>query len=376
MSTTLTDQHYKPRDNDGRQSPEHAAFLSCIGLGKSFGDTRVVDDVDLHLQHGECLALLGPSGCGKSTLLNMIAGILRPDAGRIVCDGETIDAPHTGTHVPMRQRRFAMVFQDFSLWPHMTVQNNVAFGLKMAGYDRRSRQQRVKQALSHVQMEPFARRYPAALSGGQQQRVAIARAIVVEPRLLLLDEPLSALDARLREELRDQLAMLMADLNITSIFVTHDQLEALTIADRVAVMHAGRIEQVGSPQQIYHAPESPFVAQFLGNANLFHCRPGQDGVQFDDGECITLPNGHMHTGTGVVRKEYITISPYQSSCQDNENAIQLKAVCQRCSFHGDHFEILAETRGNLRFRGKSAEHIEDGVLVTVTFSASQLQFLS
>jgi len=249
-------------------------FLECNDVEKRFGAHTALRGVNATLAQGECLALLGPSGCGKSTLLNIIAGLLPASAGVVRCDGVDFDDPQRGTFVPMRRRGLAMVFQDFSLWPHMTVERNVAFAPSLQKLSAAERAERVTVALRRVRMERFVDRYPEQLSGGQQQRVAMARAMAAQPRLLLLDEPLSALDAVLREELRDEIASLVRDLGVTTLFVTHDQGEALAVADRVAVMREGIIEQCGTAEQVYRRPATEFVARFVGAANV---ATGPDG---------------------------------------------------------------------------------------------------
>jgi putative spermidine/putrescine transport system ATP-binding protein len=230
---------------------------------KSFdGATRVVDRVDLVVQPGEFFALLGPSGCGKTTTLRMIAGFEEPDAGRILVGGEDI------THVPVHARDMGMIFQSYALFPHRTVAENVAFGLRMRGLDKGEIRERVAQALRQVALEGFDARRPAQLSGGQQQRVALARAIVIRPRVLLCDEPLAALDRKLRQSMQLELKGLQRELGVTTIFVTHDQEEAMTISDRIAVMNGGRIEQIGSAREVYNQPRTRFVADFIGDINV------------------------------------------------------------------------------------------------------------
>lgn len=228
------------------------------------GLTHAVDGVTLAIEPGELFFLLGPSGCGKTTLLRMIAGFIEPSAGVIRFDGRDI------TPTPANKRNTGMVFQSYALWPHMTVHENVAFGLKVRKVERGERDTKIARALEAVQMAEYADRKPTQLSGGQQQRVALARALVIEPDVLLLDEPLSNLDAKLRNELRVEIRRICKSAGITSIYVTHDQKEALSMADRIAIMRAGRVEQVGGPEELYQKPNSRFVAEFLGETNLLH----------------------------------------------------------------------------------------------------------
>ena len=238
------------------------SFLSVETLNKSYGTTTVFQDIDFAAERGEFVTLLGPSGCGKSTLLRCIAGLTAVDSGRILLDGEDI--------VPKspQKRGIAMVFQSYALFPNMTVEQNVAFGLRMQKVPAAESAQRVREALEMVELGPLAARYPHQLSGGQCQRVALARSLVTRPRLLLLDEPLSALDARIRKHLREQIRRIQQELKLTTVFVTHDQEEALTLSDRIVLMNAGRIVQSGDAETLYTAPENAFAAGFIGNYNL------------------------------------------------------------------------------------------------------------
>ena len=244
--------------------------IEALGIRKSFGNFVALDDIDLKVQDGEFLALLGPSGSGKTTLLRIIAGLDFADQGALRLDGEDI------THRSARERAIGMVFQHYALFRHMTVFENVAFGLRVKRRaERPSRaeiRERVNRLLDLVQLARLADRYPSQLSGGQRQRVALARALAIEPRFLLLDEPFGALDARVRKDLRRWLRRLHDDMKLTSIFVTHDQEEALELADRVAVMNEGRIEQIGSPTEVYENPATPFINEFIGSVNRFDCR--------------------------------------------------------------------------------------------------------
>ncbi|HEY9101041.1 sulfate ABC transporter ATP-binding protein [Chitinimonas sp.] len=262
--------------------------IEINAIAKQFGAFTALHDVNLKVETGELLALLGPSGCGKTTLLRIIAGLETPDSGQILFHGEDT----TDTHV--RERQVGFVFQHYALFRHMTVFENVAFGLRVRPRHTRPSdkeiKRRVHELLNLVQLDWLADRYPAQLSGGQRQRIALARALAVEPKVLLLDEPFGALDTKVRKELRRWLKRLHEEVHVTSVFVTHDQEEALEVADRVVVMNKGRIEQVGTPEQVYDTPATPFVYQFLGDVNLFHSRvhggfadvghaaPGGDGA--------------------------------------------------------------------------------------------------
>jgi iron(III) transport system ATP-binding protein len=253
--------------------------IALRGLTKRFGTTTAVDAVDLDIHSGELFFLLGPSGCGKTTLLRMIAGFVEPTAGTICFNKQDV------TRVPPNKRNTGMVFQSYALWPHMTVGDNVGYGLNVRKVPAGKRRERVQAALASVHMEKYAKRKPNELSGGQQQRVALARALVVEPTVLLLDEPLSNLDAKLRLEMRSEIRRICKATGITTVYVTHDQKEALSMADRMAVLQDGRTVQVGGPRELYERPTSRFVADFLGEANFLVAVVGgtQDGMVLLEG---------------------------------------------------------------------------------------------
>ena len=254
--------------------------IEIRNISKQFGAFRALNDVNLNVESGELVALLGPSGCGKTTLLRIIAGLETADAGSILFSGEDT------TDVHVRERQVGFVFQHYALFRHMTVFENVAFGLRVKPRKERPSEAQIKskvtELLKLVQLDWLADRYPPQLSGGQRQRIALARALAVEPKVLLLDEPFGALDAKVRKELRRWLRRLHDELHVTSIFVTHDQEEALEVADRVVVINKGHIEQVGSPQEVWDQPASPFVYGFLGDVNLFHGRADNGSVQLGD----------------------------------------------------------------------------------------------
>jgi thiamine transport system ATP-binding protein len=288
------------------------ARLALQGVTKRFGSVIAVKDFSLSLESGELVALVGPSGCGKTTTLRLIAGFETPDAGDIVLNGRSL------VHLPPEARHVGIVFQNYALFPHMNVFQNVAYGLKFVKHSV-SAEKRVRELLELVDLVGLERRKPAELSAGQQQRVALARALAPEPQVLLLDEPLSALDVQLRVRLRMELKRLQRQLGITTLYVTHDQEEALAIADRVAVMHQGHLEQVGLPWEVYHEPASPFVAGFIGRGNLLTGRvravkSEQVRLTLDDEQQIVLCKGplcHVKPGDRVrflVRPEKLNLS--------------------------------------------------------------------
>ncbi|KQX96652.1 MULTISPECIES: sulfate/molybdate ABC transporter ATP-binding protein [Massilia] len=279
-------------------------------IRKQFGQFTALDDVSLKFADGELTALLGPSGCGKTTLLRIIAGLEYPDAGRVLLDGDDASNRH------VRERQVGFVFQHYALFKHMTVFENVAFGLRVKPRKERPSEavirEKVKKLLELVQLDWIADRYPPQLSGGQRQRIALARALAVEPRVLLLDEPFGALDAKVRKELRRWLRQLHDELHVTSIFVTHDQEEALEVADQVVLMNKGHIEQLGTPGDVYNHPASPFVYGFLGNVNLFHGRVN-DGVLASGDATFHAPQfADVKNGEGIayVRPHDLDVERY------------------------------------------------------------------
>ena len=303
---------------------------------KLFGQVRAVDDVSLQIERGELFFLLGPSGCGKTTLLRMIAGFYYPDEGRILFDGRDT------SQVPPHARHTGMVFQNYALWPHMSVRDNLAFGLEMHRVPPTERRKRVEQALDMVQMREYGDRLPNQLSGGQQQRVAVARALVLEPDVVLLDEPLSNLDAKLRLEMRAQIKSLHERLDLTMVYVTHDQAEALSMADRLAIMRQGRISQMGAPREVYHRPHSRFVAGFIGETNLIQGRirttDAPTTVDTPAGPLISSVLGDgIHVGDEV-----------------------------HCSIRPEHLEVLKE--------GESAPNVLAGEVVQTFFLGNHEQY--
>jgi spermidine/putrescine ABC transporter ATP-binding subunit len=279
--------------------------IQFTAVSKRYGSHTALHPIGLEIRDGEFFCLLGPSGCGKSTTLNLIGGFAAPSSGEIRIRGELVN------QTPPHQRKVNTVFQSYALFPHMNVSDNVAFGLKMARVPRRECETRVAEALRLVALEPYADRYPGQLSGGQQQRVAVARALVNRPAVLLLDEPLGALDLQLRKRLQVELSQIQREIGTTFVFVTHDQGEAMTMADRIAVMNEGRIEQIGTPEEIYRRPASRFVADFIGESNFAE-------VEFVDGAVVTVrdriplaapPQADSGTRTLMVRPECVRLTP-------------------------------------------------------------------
>jgi iron(III) transport system ATP-binding protein len=319
------------------------------GLGKRFGaDVAAVRDLDLEVRHGEVLSLLGPSGCGKTTTLRLIAGFLEPDTGEIWVGERRLSGPRQA--VPPERRGMSMIFQSYAVWPHRTVTENVAYGLKFRAVSRAEVGKRVRDALALVRLEGLAERYPGELSGGQQQRVALARALVVEPEILLLDEPLSNLDAHLREEMRFEIRRLHEDLSITTLYVTHDQAEAMVTSDRIAVMRDGRIEQVGTAREIYEHPATAFVAGFIGRANLLRGRLGADGrVRVGEGLALRVENRQgVAPGTEVavsVRPHRIAVVREATAAGlPDRGANVLRGTVARVVYFGDTLDVQVTVR--------------------------------
>jgi iron(III) transport system ATP-binding protein len=332
---------------------------------KSFDQTAAVREVSITVKDGELVTFLGPSGCGKTTTLRMVAGFVRPTAGRIwigerlVCDGER------GAFVPPERRGVGMVFQSYAVWPHMTVSDNVAYPLKVKRVSRAELRRRVEETLHLIKMPDLAGRYPHQLSGGQQQRVALARALVMDPHVLLLDEPLSNLDAKLREEMRIELKALQRQTGATIIFVTHDQVEAMALADRVMVMNAGEVQQIGTPQEIYQNPASRFVADFIGVANFLPCFVDGNGLHPTTQPEAALPPPDSSTGNGrltlMVRPEDITL---------DRNRGPVAGVIDGRMYLGNAIEYVVRVGDHL-VRAKAPPRTEFGLgdRVRLTFDA-------
>jgi len=323
------------------------SLLSVQGISKHFKDTIAVDHVSFDMAEGEFLSLLGPSGCGKTTTLRIIAGLESLTEGKVFLEGRdvTYEAPF--------HRNTGMVFQNYALFPHMTIHENVAFGLRMRKFDKNRIEDKVTRALELVHLGGLGERYPHQLSGGQQQRVALARALAVEPALLLLDEPLSNLDAKLREEMRIEIKLIQREVGITTLFVTHDQEEALTMSDRVIVMERGRISEMGSPVEIYQNPTSAFVADFIGHANIFKgkvvkVQSDQTVVRSEGNlEIYTPPREGIEVGDDalvVVRQERIRLDPMENDVIRVGNCFSAELILT--NFLGPTIHYICKTSGN------------------------------
>jgi putative spermidine/putrescine transport system ATP-binding protein len=311
------------------------AYLDLTHLVKTFGANNVVKDFSLGIAKGEFVSLLGPSGCGKTTVLRMVAGFEVPTSGRIAIDGQEV------TGLRPNQRKIGMVFQAYALFPNLTVAQNVAFGLKVAGVGRDETQARVTEMLRLIGLPDKGPSYPFQLSGGQQQRVALARALAPRPRVLLLDEPLSALDAKVRVSLRNEIRAIQRDLGITTIFVTHDQEEALSISDRVVVMNGGIAEQVGTPFQVYNQPATRFVANFVGTLNTFEAEVTAPGQVSLGGVAIALPGAAGGSVGLALRPEAVHLGRAAG------REVVLPAVVREVHFMGSVIRIKAEAAGTM-----------------------------
>jgi spermidine/putrescine ABC transporter ATP-binding subunit len=365
-------------EQDSREvEQQQDTVVELSGLTKRFRDVTAVDDIDLSIADGEFLTLLGPSGCGKTTTLRMIAGFETPTEGVVRIDGETV------TKTPPYNRDTGMVFQQYALFPHMTVADNISFGLEMDGVDDDEITERVRDALEMVRLGGLGDRYPEELSGGQQQRVALARALVIEPSVLLLDEPLSNLDKKLREEMRLEILRLHRELDVTMVYVTHNQEEALTMSDRMAVMNHGEIRQVGTPREVYHRPRDAFVADFIGNANLLEGEvtgrgDGQLMISLDAGSTVTVDEDATTTRaaqpgedvTLLFRPERFRVYPGDAAV-DADNVI--RGTVEEVTFLGsriDYFVRVGESRLHVVQQNlEEGETFQDGEEVSLGFRA-------
>jgi iron(III) transport system ATP-binding protein len=320
------------------------SFLELDGLTKNYGGSAVVKGIDLSVDKGKLVCLLGPSGCGKTTTLRLIAGFVGADAGTIRVGGRTISSAHST--VPPESRNMSMIFQSYALWPHMTVFQNVAYGLKLRNLSNEKIGARVRTILASTQLSPLESRYPGELSGGQQQRVSLARALVIDPEILLLDEPLSNLDANLREEMRFEIRRLHDEFRYTTVYVTHDQTEAMTTADLIVVMNAGKVEQMGSPEDIYQRPQTEFVARFIGGTNILKGVRGEGNSVVCAGGLVLQCAGGEFPATGEtavsVRHHDIELSETKPVGAATNWAT---GIVKRQIYLGSHRDYLVTLKG-------------------------------
>jgi iron(III) transport system ATP-binding protein len=313
-------------------------MITIENLVKTFGDYRALDGISLKIEPGELFFLLGPSGCGKTTLLRHIAGFYTPDQGRILFDGEDV------THVPPHKRNTGMMFQSYALWPHMTVAQNVAFGLEERRVPRLETRERVHAALASVQMEKLGDRKINQLSGGQQQRVALARALVIRPRCLLLDEPLSNLDAKLRLEMRMEIRRVCKEFGLTAVYVTHDQKEALSVSDRMAVMEGGRIAQIGTPEDVYRRPLTKNVADFIGETN------------FINATVVSITRDRARVEAALGQFEGVLADPSWQPIPGEKVFISIRPECWSLRSEGQPLNSVAGQIGETTYLGEVAQH--------------------
>jgi iron(III) transport system ATP-binding protein len=319
--------------------------VAIKGLTRHYGDVAAVEDLSLDVKPGELVALLGPSGCGKTTTLRLVAGFLAPESGEIWVGDRCLSSP--ARVVPPERRRMAMIFQSYALWPHMTVAQNVAYGLRFkGGVPRADREKKVSDMLRVVQLAGYEARYPGELSGGQQQRVAVARALVVEPEILLLDEPLSNLDANLREEMRFEIRRLHEEFGITTLYVTHDQAEAMVISDRIAVLERGRVAQVGTADDLFHQPRTRFVAEFIGKTNVVDGMAVKADTVTHGNLTFRVASGRLVPGAHVA----LSIRPHQIEIvapdAKDERVNLLRGTIQRASFLGETVDYQVAVAGS------------------------------
>ncbi len=351
------------------------ASVELRNLTKQYGRLAVVDDVSLTIEHGRLVCLLGPSGCGKTTTLRLIAGFVEPTAGEIRVGDRLVSSP--ARTLPPERRNMSMIFQSYALWPHMTVAQNVAYGLQLRKADRETVARKLKAILATTHLEALAERYPGELSGGQQQRVALARALIVEPETLLLDEPLSNLDANLREEMRFEVRRLHDEYRYTTVYVTHDQSEAMTTADVIAVMNAGKIEQAGPPEEIYERPRSEFVARFIGSSNVIKGKV-LDGAHISCGGAPLRCTGGTFAAGGegavAVRQHVVKLSAAKPDTMDNV----LPGTVVRQVFLGSSRDYMVEVAGGAQLRVVAAptENVPQGSSVWLYLPPERCRVLS
>ncbi|MFC7400558.1 ABC transporter ATP-binding protein [Chelatococcus sp. GCM10030263] len=327
------------------------AMITLNGVTKSYGQVKVLDPISLSIEEGSFTALLGASGCGKTTLLNLIAGLDSPSGGEIGINGSVVYSASAGADLPAERRNIGYVFQSYALWPHMRVLDNIAYPLRLRGVGRRERHEAARAMLARLELSALADRYPFELSGGQQQRVAIARALVFRPQVLLLDEPLSSLDAQLRERARTWLAKLQAELKLTTVLVTHDHVEALSLADRVILLRDGNVEQDGPATEVYDTPRTAYAADFVGGANTitatvetFEPVAGQAALALGNGDRLVLPSTPVDPGNEVkiaIRPRRLQVLGHPASARTGSLVLPLTVGARL--FQGNDWEVVGTT---------------------------------
>ncbi len=352
--------------------------LRLVNIVKRYGKLKAVDDLSLDVREGELLTLLGPSGCGKTTTLRSVSGFITPESGEIYIGKRKI------TDIAPEKRGIGLVFQNYALWPHMTVYQNLAFGLQLKKLAKTTIKSKVEEVLALIKLDGYEDRYPRQLSGGQQQRVALARALVLEPDILLLDEPLSNLDALLREQMRFEIAQIHKQSGITTIYVTHDQTEAMVISDRIAVLDKGKLMQLGKPYDIYSKPSNKFVAGFMGTTNFIH---GMVAGKVGEHTSVIAENGLTIYGRGngfaegeevdvAIRPENIKIIPFSSSSAQGRKINRFEVKVIRASYVGELIDYQLDLAGStIRARGEVTERLAEGDTVRIFLDPGRLSLL-
>ena len=341
------------------------AFIELNNVSAGYGKNTILKDFNLSIEEGKLVSLLGPSGCGKTTTLRLIAGFIDASGGQFLLEGKDY------TRVPVHKRNFGYVFQSYALFPHLNIYENVAFGLKLRKVGRDEMQRRVKEALASVALEGYETRLPGELSGGQRQRVALARALVINPRILLLDEPLSNLDAKLRVQMRVEILRLQKELGITTVYVTHDQEECFSISDQVAIMNGGIIEQLDSPFNIYHHPATAFTAKFVGFENFVNLKWENGAYRSGAGVAFGMENLGQDEVKCACRPDDLILS----TADVTPDGLYVDGTVGVCTFLGKQLQYLVNTKeGNFYVNTEIGNHFENGQAVKVLFPADKVVF--